>query len=189
MTALADRGRLDLFPLEPNKLHAIAGALRIGNYTGRRRSTSTRSSVTRRIFPSRRGSDELPRLSPSRRFEGSRLQVEAGVRPRRAGSLGRRQCAHRRLRRHQAPPYMPWTRSWCRRGTCSEKLRLDIPLQKTAQGGQAELTRRTFRCVCVTALHPPCSRCPARPTRRCSGWCSTRRASRPPTSTSPAGLG
>ena len=39
---------------------------------------------------------------------------------------------------------------------------LDIPLHKTAQGGQTELTRRTFRCVCVSAAHPLCPRCAAR---------------------------
>ena len=38
---------------------------------------------------------------------------------------------------------------------------LDIPLHKTAQGGQTELTPRTFRCVCVSAAHPLCPRCAA----------------------------
>ena len=43
---------------------------------------------------------------------------------------------------------------------------LDIPLHKTAQGGQTELTRRTFRCVCVSAAHPLCPRCAAQWHRR-----------------------
>ena len=43
---------------------------------------------------------------------------------------------------------------------------LDIPLHKTAQGGQTELTRRTFRCVCVSAAHPLCPRCAAQRHRR-----------------------
>ena len=94
---------------------------------------------------------------------------------------------------------------------------LDIPLHKTAQGGQTELTRRTFRCVCVSAAHPLCPiarlggttdaswrrrpvglttsssrpglayRGPRSSRRRCSGWCSTRPASRPASSTSMAG--
>ena len=38
---------------------------------------------------------------------------------------------------------------------------LDIPLHKTAQGGQQELTRRSFRCVCSTAAQPLCPRCAA----------------------------
>ncbi|CAE7845005.1 unnamed protein product, partial [Symbiodinium necroappetens] len=38
---------------------------------------------------------------------------------------------------------------------------LDIPLHKTAQGGQLELTRRSFRCVCSTARQPLCPRCTA----------------------------
>ena len=38
---------------------------------------------------------------------------------------------------------------------------LDIPLHKTAQGGQQELTRRSFRCVCSTAAQPLCPRCSA----------------------------
>ena len=38
---------------------------------------------------------------------------------------------------------------------------LDIPLHKTAQGGQSELTRRSFRCVCSTARQPLCPRCAA----------------------------
>ena len=40
---------------------------------------------------------------------------------------------------------------------------LDIPLHKTAQGGQTELTPRTFRCVCVSAAHPLCPRFAAWP--------------------------
>ena len=38
---------------------------------------------------------------------------------------------------------------------------LDMPLHKTAQGGQQELTRRSFRCVCSTAAQPLCPRCAA----------------------------
>ena len=38
---------------------------------------------------------------------------------------------------------------------------LDIPLHKTAQGGQTELTRRSFRCVCGAARQPLCPRCAA----------------------------
>ncbi|CAE7334732.1 unnamed protein product [Symbiodinium sp. CCMP2456] len=39
---------------------------------------------------------------------------------------------------------------------------LDIPLHKTAQGGEAELTRRSLRCVCTAAVHPLCPACAAR---------------------------
>ena len=39
---------------------------------------------------------------------------------------------------------------------------LDLPLHKTAQGGQKELTRRSLRCVCTAAIHPLCPSCAAR---------------------------
>ena len=39
---------------------------------------------------------------------------------------------------------------------------LDLPLHKTAQGGQKELTRRSLRCVCTAAIHPLCPACAAR---------------------------
>ena len=39
---------------------------------------------------------------------------------------------------------------------------LDLPLHKTAQGGQKELTRRSLRCVRTAAIHPLCPSCAAR---------------------------
>ena len=51
---------------------------------------------------------------------------------------------------------------------------LDIPPHKTAQGGQQELTRRSFRCVCSTAVQPLCPDAP--PTDICGGWRGRSRA-------------
>ncbi|CAE7242685.1 unnamed protein product [Symbiodinium sp. CCMP2592] len=39
---------------------------------------------------------------------------------------------------------------------------LDLPLHKTAQRGQTELTRRSLRCVCTAVIHPLCPACAAR---------------------------
>ena len=179
LTALADRGNFPLFPLDAQKLQLIAGALRIGGYrsAGLYLDAALWHQEHRLRVPV---SADLRRAAKSitkaalRGLPGSRLKqafdladlatlVERDVV---AGSfdmnilphavdivvlatwfmLREIEIAGARVKDVEVTP---------------AAVSLDIPLHKTAQGGQQELTRRSFRCVCSTAAQPLCPRCAA----------------------------
>ena len=179
LTALADRGNFPLFPLDAQKLQLIAGALRIGGYrsAGLYLDAALWHQEHRLRVPV---SADLRRAAKSitkaalRGLPGSRLKqafdladlatlVERDVA---AGSfdmnilphavdivvlatwfmLREIEIAGARVKDVEVTP---------------AAVSLDIPLHKTAQGGQQELTRRSFRCVCSTAAQPLCPRCAA----------------------------
>ena len=228
VATLAEAGEFALFPLDANKLHIIAGALRIGNYRSAglyldaviwhqenrmhipvsaalRRAAKTLTKAALRGLPGSRlkqafDLDELAQLV-AQDTAGEPFDVEHAVDVVVVATwfmLREIEIAGARVKDLIVT---------------ETTVSLDIPLHKTAQGGQTELTQRTFRCVCVSAAHPLCPRCaawrhrrrilattagrpddflrrgPRQSRRRCSGWCSTRQASRPALSTSRAGPG
>ena len=179
LTTLADRGNFPLFPLDAQKLQLIAGALRIGGYrsAGLYLDAALWHQEHRLRVPV---SADLRRAAKSitkaalRGLPGSRLKqafdladlatlVERDVV---AGSfdmnilphavdivvlatwfmLREIEIAGARIKDIEVTP---------------AAVSLDMPLHKTAQGGQQELTRRSFRCVCSTAAQPLCPRCAA----------------------------
>ena len=179
LTTLADRGNFPLFPLDAQKLQLIAGALQIGGYrsAGLYLDAALWHQEHRLRVPV---SADLRRAAKSitkaalRGLPGSRLKqafdladlatlVERDVV---AGSFDMNILPHAvdivvlatwfMLREIEiAAPRIKDIE------VTPAAVSLDIPLHKTAQGGQQELTRRSFRCVCSTAAQPLCPRCAA----------------------------
>ncbi|CAE7229512.1 unnamed protein product [Symbiodinium sp. CCMP2592] len=177
--ALADRGQFPLFPLDANKLHTIAGAMRIAGY----RSTGLyldavvwhqENTLHTPITPGLRRVVKTLTKAAARGLPGSRLKQAfdldeltklvddtAPFGPFNAGLVA-----------HAVDVVIVATWFMLREvelaaarvrdlGVTLSAVSLDMPLHKTAQGGQADLTRRTFRCVCTSTAHPLCPRCAA----------------------------
>ncbi|CAE7707805.1 unnamed protein product [Symbiodinium sp. CCMP2592] len=173
VSALADRGQFPLFPLDAHKLHTIAGAMKTGLYLdavvwhqentlhtpvtpGLRRVVKTLTKAAARGLPGSRlkqafDLDELSKL----------VDDTAPFGPFNAGLVA-----------HAVDVVIVATWFMLREvelaaarvrdlAVTLSAVSLDIPLHKTAQGGQADLTRRTFRCVCTSTAHPLCPRCAA----------------------------
>ena len=180
VATLAEAGEFALFPLDANKLHIIAGALRIGNYRSAglyldaiiwheenqmhmpvsaalRRAAKTLTKAALRGLPGSRlkqafDLDELAQLvvydAADEPFDVTRVEHAVDVVVVATWFMLREiEMAGAKVKDMIVT---------------TTTVSLDIPLHKTAQGGQTELTRRTFRCVCVSAAHPLCPRCAAR---------------------------
>ena len=185
VATLAEAGEFALFPLDANKLHIIAGALRIGNYRSAglyldaviwhqenqmhmpvsaalRRAAKTLTKAALRGLPGSRlkqafDLDELAQLvvydAADEPFDVTRVEHAVDVVMVATWFMLREiEMAGAKVKDMIVT---------------TTTVSLDIPLHKTAQGGQTELTRRTFRCVCVSAAHPLCPRCAAQRHRRC----------------------
>ncbi|CAE7737879.1 CML12 [Symbiodinium sp. CCMP2592] len=172
-------GQFPLFPLDANKLHTIAGAMRIAGY----RSTGLyldavvwhqENTLHTPVTPGLRRVVKTLTKAAARGLPGSRLKQAfdldelsklvddtAPFGPFNAGLVA-----------HAVDVVIVATWFMLREvelaaarvrdlGVTLSTVSLDIPLHKTAQGGQADLTRRTFRCVCTSTAHPLCPRCAA----------------------------
>ncbi|CAE7240592.1 unnamed protein product, partial [Symbiodinium sp. CCMP2592] len=179
VTSLAERGLFNLFPLDATKLHTIAGAMRIAGY----RSTGLyldavvwhqENTLHMPVPPELRRVVKTLTKAAARGLSGSRLKqafdldelaklVDATA-PFTAFNVG--------LVTHAVDVIIVATWFMLREVELAAArvkdlvvtlaaVSLDIPLHKTAQGGQTDLTRRTFRCVCTTTAHPLCPRCAA----------------------------
>ncbi|CAE7612791.1 unnamed protein product [Symbiodinium sp. KB8] len=179
LTTLAEKGNFQLFPLDVQKLQLLAGALRIGGYRSAglyldaalwHQEHRLRSPVSADL---RRAARSLAKAA-LRGLPGSRLKqafdladlatlVEHDAV---AGSLDLDILPHAVDVLVVATWFM--LREIEIAGArvkdieiTAATVSLDIPLHKTAQGGQTELTRRSFRCVCGAARQPLCPRCAA----------------------------
>ena len=179
LTTLAERGNFQLFPLDVQKLQLLAGALRIGGYRSAglyldaalwHQEHRLRSPVSADL---RRAARSITKAA-LRGLPGSRLKqafdladlatlVEHDAV---AGSLDMD------ILPHAVDVLVVATWFMLREieiagarvkdiEVTAATVSLDMPLHKTAQGGQTELTRRSFRCVCGAARQPLCPRCAA----------------------------
>ncbi|CAE7266077.1 unnamed protein product [Symbiodinium microadriaticum] len=174
LNTLAEKGNFQLFPLDAQKLQLLAGALRIGGYRSAglyldaalwHHLRSPVSADLRRAARSKAALRGLPgsRLKQAFDFADLATLVEHDVV---AGSLDMDTLPHA----VDVVVVSTWfmLREIEIAGArvkdveiTTATVSLDIPLHKTAQGGQLELTRRSFRCVCSTARQPLCPRCAA----------------------------
>ena len=179
LTTLAEKGNFQLFPLDVQKLQLLAGALRIGGYRSAglyldaalwHQEYRLRSPVSADL---RRAARSLTKAA-LRGLPGSRLKQAFDLADLAtlvdhdavAGSLDMD------ILPHAVDVLVVATWFMLREieiagarvkdiEVTAATVSLDIPLHKTAQGGQTELTRRSFRCVCGAARQPVCPRCAA----------------------------
>ena len=172
VTTLAEKGNFQLFPLDAQKLQLIAGALRIGGYRSAglyldavlwHQEHRLRSPVSADL---RRAAQSITKAA-LRGLPGSRLKQAFDLAD--LATLVEHDVVDGSLDMDTLPHEIAGRRVKDVEITTAT-VSLDIPLHKTAQGGQLELTRRSFRCVCSTARQPLCPRCTAdRHVRRLAG--------------------
>ena len=219
MATLAEAGEFALFPLDTNKLHIIAGALRIGNYRSAglyldaviwHQENQMHIPVSAAL---RRAAKLLPKAA-LRGLPGSRLKqafdldelAQLVVQDAADEPFDVTRVEHAVDVVVVATWFMVWEIEMAGAKVkdmivTATTVSLDIPLDKTAQGGQTELThcapdallggtidaswRRRPAGLTTSSSRPgPAHSGPRQSRRRYSGWCSTRPASRPASSTS-----
>ena len=143
VATLAEAGEFALFPLDANKLHIIAGALRIGNYRSAglyldaviwHQENQMHMPVSAAL---RRAAKTLTKAA-LRGLPGSRLKQAFDL-----DELAQLVVSMQPIREIEMAGAKVKDMI-----VTTTTVSLDIPLHKTTQGGQTELTRRTFRCVC-----------------------------------------